>query len=121
MIKRRFILSLCAMLALSSLCFSLVTAQTARKASSPPTLNQILDHYESALGGDKAWDKLTTRVLKATMTFSPSGQEASVVVYQQFPNKYLNVTALPPKGRTELGFNGEVGWSKDSVRGIARL
>ncbi len=44
-----------------------------------------------------------------------------MVVYQQFPNKYLNVTTLPPKGRTELGSNGEVGWSKDSVRGIARL
>jgi hypothetical protein len=121
MMKRRFITSLCAMLVLSALCFSQTTAQTARRASSPPTLDQILDHYESAIGGRDAWNKLTTRIMRGTLVFSPSGQEATVVVYRQFPNKILEVTTMSPQRKVEVGFDGEIAWSKDTSQGVRRL
>ena len=121
MTVRRAAISLCAMVAVSSLCLAQRTSQAPGKAPPAPTLDQILDHYDAALGGREAWDKLTSRIMKATMVFSPSGQEATVEVYQQFPNKYLNVTVLPPQHRIEIGFNGEVAWSKDSAQGVRRL
>jgi hypothetical protein len=44
-----------------------------------------------------------------------------VVVYQQAPDKFLNVTSSPSGSKTEMGFNGEVGWMKDSKHGVRRL
>lgn len=87
-----------------------------------PTVDQILSHYEAALGGREAWEKLTTRVMKATMIASGTApQELSVEVYQQAPDKYLNVTSSPSGSKTILGFDGEVGWTKDSNGGARRL
>jgi hypothetical protein len=114
------IATLCAVMASSSVCLAQRTSPP-KEASSTPTIEQILDHYEAALGGREAWDKLTSRVMKGTMVFSPSGQEATVVVYQQSPNKFLNVTTLPSHRKTEIGFNGEIGWSKDSAEGVRRM
>jgi outer membrane lipoprotein-sorting protein len=118
---RRATVSLCVMLAMSSLCLAQRTSQATGKTPPAPTLDQILDRYETALGGREAWNKLTSRIMKGTMVFSPSGQESTVEVYQQFPNKFLNVTILPPQHRVEIGFNGEVAWSKDSAQGVRRL
>ncbi len=119
--KRRFIVSLCATLALSYLCFSQDTAQKARKAPSPPTLNQILDHYESALGGREAWDKVRTRIMRGTIIYTPPGTKGSIESYQEFPDKYFAITVAPNGGKVEAGLNGQVGWSKDPVRGLRRL
>jgi hypothetical protein len=108
------IATLCAIVASSSVCLA-QRSSPPNEATSTPTIEQILDHYEAALGGREAWDKLTSRVMKGTMVFSPSGQEATVVGYQQFPNKFLNATTLSSRRKTEIGFNGEIAWSKDSV------
>lgn len=121
-IQRRFAASLCAfLLIVGSKDVARSIPQTGRKSLPTPTLDQILDRYELAVGGHKAWDKLTSRIMKATMVFSGSAQTGHVEVYQQLPNKYLNVTVLPSEAKTELGFNGEVAWSKDSVHGARRL
>jgi hypothetical protein len=114
------IATLSAIIAPSPVCLAQRTSPP-KEARSTPTIEQILNRYEEALGGREAWDKLTSRVMKATMVFSPSGQEATVVVYQQFPNKFLNVTTLPSHRKTEIGFNGEIAWSKDSVEGVRRM
>jgi hypothetical protein len=114
------IATLCAIVASSSVCLA-QRSSPPKEATSTPTIEQILDHYEAALGGREAWDKLTSRVMKATMVSSPSGQEATVVVYQQFPNKFLNATTLSSGRKTEIGFNGEIAWSKDSAEGVRRM
>jgi outer membrane lipoprotein-sorting protein len=96
--------------------------ETSGHALPNPTIDQILSRYEAAIGGREAWEKLTTRVMKATLTLSGTApQELSVEVYQQAPDKYLNVTSFPSGTKTEIGFNGEVGWTKDSNRGVRRL
>jgi hypothetical protein len=44
-----------------------------------------------------------------------------VSVYQQAPDKSLNITTFPSGAKTEIDFDGEVGWTKDSNRGVRRL
>lgn len=119
--KRRIVLALCVTLALSSLCFSQDRAHKVRKASSPPTLDQILDHYESALGGREAWAKVKTRIMKGTIIYTPPGTSGSIESYQEFPDKYFAITVAPNGGKVEAGLNGGLGWSKDPVRGLRRL
>jgi hypothetical protein len=121
-IQGRFVASLCVVLLIIGFKDGAQGfPQTGGKSPPTPTLDQILDRYELAVGGHKAWDKLVSRIMKATMLFSGSAQTAHVEVYQQLPNKYFNVTVLPSEGKTELGFNGEVAWSKDSVHGVRRM
>jgi hypothetical protein len=121
-IQRRLVTSLSVLLLIaSSHCVALGRHQTDSKSPSIPTLDRILDRYEAAVGGRKAWDKLTSRVIKGTMVISSSGQVWILEVYQQDPDKYLNVTTIPPQHKIELGFNGVVGWSKDSVQGARKL
>lgn len=112
---------LCAVSAIASFWLVHPGSQDSGNVPSRPTLAQILGRYETAVGGREAWDKLTSRVVKGTMSFSPSGQEWTFEVYQQYPNKFLNVTIISPQRRVELGFNGEIGWSKDSVEGVRKL
>jgi hypothetical protein len=109
--------TLCVVMASSSVCFAQRNSPP-KEVTPTPSIEQILDHYGAALGGREAWEKLTTRVMKATMSLSGAEpQELSVVVYQQAPDKFLNVTSSPSGSKTEIGFNGEVGWMKDSKHG----
>ncbi len=117
----RIILSICAIITLSSLCPPQRSSQTSKKALSAPTLDQILDRYEAAIGGREAWDKLRTRVVKGIFVYSPPGTSGNTETYQEFPDKYLGITVAPTGGKVEAGLNGQVGWSKDPVRGLRRL
>jgi photosynthetic reaction center cytochrome c subunit len=83
-----------------------------------PTVDQILDHYVTALGGKAAMEKLKTRVTKGTQT-SANGASGSLEIYQTAPNKRLAVLTMP-NGVFQTGYDGKVGWSKNP-RGQSEL
>jgi hypothetical protein len=83
-----------------------------------PTVDQVLDKYVQAVGGEAAFRKLNTRVMKGTqVTFD--GTSIPLETYQAAPDKIVSL--LTTKGGTVgSGYNGKVGWAKNP-RGMRQM
>jgi hypothetical protein len=79
-----------------------------------PTVDQVIDKYEAALGGRPALEKISTRVMKGTRSMS-QGRSVPVEIYQKAPGKMLEL--FGPGLAMSTGFNGTSGWSRNP-RGI---
>jgi len=84
-----------------------------------PTADQIFDKYYQAIGGAAVVDKLSSRVMKGTLT-TGNGAELGYELNQSGPDSVLAILTSPQAGVIERGFNGTTGWEKSS-RGIRDL
>ena len=76
-----------------------------------PSVDDILNKYVAAVGGQAAIDKLKTRVMKGTYA-GANGTEMPYEVIRSAPDKgYLSLTT--PNGIIEQGINGNTGWQKN--------
>ena len=91
-----------------------------------PTVDQVLDRYHQAIGGQAAAQKITTRVSKISWlrpklvnggtpnaAMIARGDTWPMEIYQKAPNKYLAVITSP-NGIISQGFNGATGWVKNA-------
>ena len=95
------------------------TTRTEPAATVPekrPTVDEVLDKYVAAVGGEQAVRKIQTRVsemsLERPKLVNPSGKPTTIQVYQKAPNKMLMVITGPDGSVTYQGFNGTTGWIK---------
>jgi hypothetical protein len=93
-------------------------AATPLPSPAPPTSDQILARYAEALGGQASIDKMKTSVMKGTYT-GVNGSPLSYEVTLSAPDKF-HISVTTPQGVTERGFDGKVGWEKNS-RGVNEL
>jgi zinc protease len=81
-------------------------------ASPTPTeqaiVDQILQHYEAALGGKEAIANITTYKLKGT--FELAGMTGTIESWRKEPLKTLTVIEFPRIGTLKKGFDGENRW-----------
>jgi hypothetical protein len=78
-----------------------------------PTVDQVLDKYVQGLGGEAAFKKLNTRVMKgAQITFD--GTSIPLETYQTAPNKLVTILTTPRQGVMMSGYNGTIAWSKNA-------
>jgi len=84
-----------------------------------PSVKEILDRYEQAIGGAEALQKITSRSAKG----SRIGADGALVpeeVHQKAPDKLLTVTSYPNVVFSN-GFNGTVAWGHSSREGATPL
>jgi photosynthetic reaction center cytochrome c subunit len=100
-----------------------MTKEQAAKAASLPKPEDILARYVTALGGEQALRKVTSRVITSTTELAPNVRGAGPVVYVQetqyfkAPNLYA-ATFQPFNGpQTAKGFDGTDAWTQNA-RGI---
>jgi outer membrane lipoprotein-sorting protein len=72
-----------------------------------PPADQLLDKYLSAIGGDAALQKLTSRVEKGNLT--ANGHQLPIEVYAKAPDKRISIMHLP-NGESITAFDGKQGW-----------
>lgn len=85
----------------------------------PPTAEQILDKYVTALGGPDAIARLKTRSMKGTFLTS-NGVSLGYEIQQAAPEQLFITITTPRQGIIERGFDGSLGWEK-SNRGVRDL
>ncbi len=94
-------------------------AQAAAGAgAAQPTVDDILNKYTAAIGGQPAIDKLKTRTMKGTYTLA-NGATGSYEAIQVAPDKFY-IARGSQQGIAEEAFNGSAGWQKDG-RGVADI
>jgi hypothetical protein len=72
-----------------------------------PTADQLIDRYVQALGGAAATDKITSRVMKGTITFGD--RNIPIDIYSKDPDKRISFTHTPD-GDSVTAFDGHDGW-----------
>jgi photosynthetic reaction center cytochrome c subunit len=91
----------------------------AAKESPLPSMDQILDRYVQALGGEQAWHKIISRVARGSR-IGADGVLVPEDVYQKAPNKILTITTYPEVSFS-TAFNGTAGWGSSSKGGEREL
>jgi len=82
----------------------------------PPTVEEIVDRYEAAVGDPAVARAHETRIIR-TKFEDTSGSEADVYEYFIAPDRYLQVTVRGEGVTMRLGTNGKSVWY-DSSRGL---
>jgi hypothetical protein len=75
-----------------------------------PTVDQVLDRYAQAMGGEAALKKLKSRVMKGMQT-GADGNSLPFETYQVAPDKLYTVLTSK-QGPMMTGYNGTIGWQK---------
>ncbi len=88
------------------------SATGAKTDTAMPSIEQLIDRYEQAVGGKAALMKVTTRVMKGSRV-GADGVLVPEEVYQSASNKLLVVTSYPDIV-FRRGFDGVRGWAKSS-------
>jgi hypothetical protein len=78
-----------------------------------PSVKQVLDRYEQALGGQEALDKIKSRVLK-TAPVDPKSKEVTET-FVKAPGRVLQIYQSEGYS-THAGFNGRQAWQYDSEK-----
>jgi hypothetical protein len=90
----------------------------AKATTADPTVDQILDKSELAIGGRQAVEKITSRVATGTFEVATMGLKGEIEVYAKAPNKTLRVQHLSGVGEILDGYNGMIGWSQNPMAGL---
>ena len=77
------------------------------KEASGPTADELFDKYLKAVGGAAAIDKITSRVMKGTITFGD--RNIPIEIYSKDPDKRVSFTHTPD-GDSITAFDGHEGW-----------
>jgi photosynthetic reaction center cytochrome c subunit len=83
------------------------TDQAEAQETGGPTADQLFDKYVKAVGGDAAIDKITSRVMKGTITFGD--RNVPIEIYSKEPDKRASFTHTPD-GESITAFDGHEGW-----------
>jgi tetratricopeptide (TPR) repeat protein len=86
--------------------------QTIDSSGSMPSVDEMLERYLQAAGGNRALAATTSRVAKGTVDIPGVSRGGTVELYFKAPNKTLTVMRAHPFGLVKLGFNGRVGWAQ---------
>jgi len=80
-----------------------------------PSVQEVLDHYVKALGGQDALDRVKTRVIRIAPLRNASADTSLNEVIQKVPGKVMILDQSP--GYTLwAGFNGKEAWAQDSLK-----
>lgn len=79
-----------------------------------PSVNEVLDHYVQALGGQAALDRVKSRVLKIGR-LDGRNPEVHITVYQKAPGRVLYASVSPNYSQWS-GYDGTRAWAQDSLK-----
>jgi photosynthetic reaction center cytochrome c subunit len=76
------------------------------EASGPPA-DQLLDKYVQAVGGNAAIEKISSRVMRGTISFGD--RDVAIDIFSKDPDKRVSFTHTP-EGDSVTAFDGHEGW-----------
>jgi hypothetical protein len=84
-----------------------------------PSVAQVLEAYEKAIGGMNAIQKLTTKTVRATVT-NFQGQTSHIELVQKSPDFTSSIMTLPNGQTRQQIYDGKNGWNKGE-RGVNEI
>jgi len=97
--------------------YLLLALAAAAPALAQPGVDQILDKYAEALGGQAAYEKVTTRAMKGTVEIPDDNVTAPLQVLAKAPGSFRLTMDSPGYGVIETVLDGSSGWEKNPDSG----
>jgi outer membrane lipoprotein-sorting protein len=88
------------------------------KEASGPAADRLVDKYLQAVGGVAAIEKVTSRVMKGTITFGD--RNVPIEIYAKDPDKRISFTHTPD-GDSVTAFDGHQGWLGSPGRPVREM
>jgi hypothetical protein len=88
-----------------------------RAVQSAPAADAILDAYVTAVGGEAALQRITTRIVRGRFD-NGRGLKAPYVIYAKVPNKLVTFVGSERADGQEgsgRGYDGQAGWDKNFI------
>jgi zinc protease len=82
-----------------------------------PSADEILKRYRTAIGGEAAIKKHTSRLITGTFEILAQNMKGEMKVTQAAPDRLRLKIALPAVGDLERGYDGHIGWALDQAIG----
>ena len=95
-------------------------AQTALLAQ-VPTVDQVLQHFVSALGGEKELEQIHTMSLRGNIELPDFKANGTTAEYFKEPDHFAAVTDIAGHGTTKLVYDGHECWQQDPRNGITQV
>lgn len=90
-------------------------AASSAAASSLPSVEQVLDRYVKALGGQEALSRVKTRIIKRAPLSGTSSESSVDELLQKAPAK-VAILQQSPGYTLWAGFDGTKAWAQDSLK-----
>jgi hypothetical protein len=81
-----------------------------QSSDAAPTVDQILERFIAAIGGQSAIQKSHTRVMKGSAQLTGTGEMGSIEIYRKAPDKEYFLINIPSNGPTSRAYDGKAGW-----------
>lgn len=88
-------------------------AAAAKPDAELPTLKEILDHAQKAVGGEEVWKSVNTRLMKGVYQSEDSSAFVAIEIYQKSPDKTLYKMKLPQDIVLRDVCDGKAAWVED--------
>jgi len=96
-------------------------AAAAKPAAQPaaplPAAEEILKRYRTAIGGEAAIRKHTSRVIAGSFEIIAQKMKGNLTITAAAPDRLHLTISLPAVGDLERGYDGHIGWSLDQSIG----
>ena len=86
-----------------------------------PSADQVLQHFVSALGGEKELEKIHTMILRGTIELPDFKANGTTVEYFRYPDHFAAVTDIAGHGVTKVVYDGHEGWQVDPRNGFTQV
>src|SRR5215470_10541657 len=92
---------------------SVPAAAPAKPDAETPSLKEIIDRAEKAVGGPDAWKSVNTRLMKGVYQSEDSSAFVAIEIYQKSPDKTLYKMKLPQDIVLRDVCDGKSAWVED--------
>jgi hypothetical protein len=87
-------------------------------ALAQPSVDQILEKYTQALGGQAAYEKVTSRTMKGAVEIPDDNVTGTAQIQAKAPDRYHMTLDIPGYGMVETVIDGDNGWEKNPDSGV---
>ncbi len=101
-----------------ALATALAAVVPAALAAAQPTVDQILEKYTQAIGGQSAYEKVTTRAIKGTLEVPDDNVTTPMEIWAKAPASFHLAYNIPGYGTIETVVDGANGWEKNPDAGV---
>lgn len=86
-------------------------------AAALPSADEILKRYRTAIGGEAAIRKHTSRTIAGIFEILGQAMKGDLKIFAAAPDRLRLSITLPGVGEIERGYDGHIGWSMDAQVG----
>jgi outer membrane lipoprotein-sorting protein len=97
--------------------YSLLALAAAAPMPAQNGVDQILERYAQALGGQAAYEKVTTRTMKGTVEIPDDNVTGTALIVAKAPGSFRLTMDIPGYGVVETVVDGGNGWEKNPDSG----